>query len=450
MERIIQEPARETPVIDEVDVLVCGGGPSGIMAALAAAKNGGKTFLVEQEGFLGGSATANLINPLPEVMSKGGLIETFLDQMAKLGGYIKHDPSEVAYDFSMANAFDPEIYKFVALEMLDKAGVKLLLHTIAVQPILEDNKIRGVIIENKSGRQAILAQRVVDATGDGDISARAEVPFKKGRDPDEKMQTVSLLFQLDGDWDLSHLPTIPVGGIHLLGPLLKEIAEKEKLDYDLPYLVGFIVPLPFGKLNIFINLAHVEGIDGTKGEDLTRAHLELRPQVMNAIKVLKHHPYFAQAHLAKTGTHIYVRETRRILGEYVLNEEDVVNGKKFDDAVTECRYIIDIHPIDDPTVHRYEPHPPYDIPYRSLVPLKVDNLLVSGRCISCDQVAQSSLRIMGTCMSTGEAAGTAAALSVKHNVTPRALDYRLVQDALKKQGVNIRRDNSQVPSKCMF
>jgi len=446
----IHEPARQTPVIGEVDVLVCGGGPSGIMAAMAAAKNGSKTFLVEQEGFLGGSATANLINPLPEVMSKGGFIETFLDQMAEQGGYIKHDPSKVAYDFSIANAFDPEIYKFVAHEMLHKAGVKLLLHTIAVQPVMEDNIIKGAIIENKSGRQAIMAKRVVDATGDGDIAARAGAPFKKGRDQDEKMQTVSLLFQLDGDWDISALPTMQFGGIYLLGPLLKEIAEKENMNYDVPYQVGFIVPLPFGKLNIFINLAHVEGIDGTKAEDLTRAHLELRPQIISAINVLKKHPYFANAHLTKTGTHIYIRETRRILGEYMLNEQDVVQGKKFDDAVTECRYMIDIHPIDDPTVHRYEPHPPYDIPYRSLVPLKVENLLVSGRCISCDQVAQSSLRIMGTCMSTGEAAGTAAALSVKHEVAPRKLDYRLVREVLEKQGVNIRRDDSQVPANCMF
>jgi len=450
MEETIHESARETPIIDKVDVLVCGGGPSGIMAALAAAKNGARAFLVEQEGFLGGSATANLINPLPEVVGKGGLIEHFLNHMADLGGYIRHDASKIGYDFSAANAFDPEIYKLTALKMLDEAGVSLLLHTLAVQPVMQENKIKGAIIENKSGRQGILAQRVIDATGDGDIAARAGAPFKKGREPDEKMQTVSLLFQLDGDWDLDALPTIQFGGIYLLEPLLREIAEKEKLDYTLPYLAGFIVPLPFGKLNIFINLAHLEGIDGTKGQDLTRAHLELRVQIMEAISILMHHPYFEDAHLAKTATHIYVRETRRILGEYVLCEEDVVRGHRFDDAITDCRYMIDIHPIDDPRIHRYEPHPPYDIPYRSLVPLEVENLLVSGRCISCDQVAQSSLRIMGTCMSTGEAAGAAAALSLKHNVRPRALDPHLLQEALQDQGVNIRRGDNQVPAKCMF
>ncbi|TFF93054.1 MAG: FAD-dependent oxidoreductase, partial [Promethearchaeota archaeon] len=183
----IFEEARETKVLDNVDVLVCGGGLSGIFAALAAAKHGADTFLIEQEGFLGGTATSYLVNPIPEMMGKGGLIQEFMDRMAENEGYIKHNPSEVEYDFSLANTYDVEIFKYVAQEMLDEAGVKLLLHTPAVKPVMEDNLIRGVIFENKSGRQAILAKRVIDCTGDGDIAARAGVPFEKGRKKDDLM-----------------------------------------------------------------------------------------------------------------------------------------------------------------------------------------------------------------------------------------------------------------------
>jgi hypothetical protein len=450
MEQTIFEEARETKVFDSVDVLVCGGGSSGIFAALASARLGANTFLIEQEGFLGGSTTAYLVNPVPEMMGKGGYIREFMDRMAERGGYIKHDPSEVKYDFSLANTYDVEIFKFVALEMLEEAGVKILLHTFAVKPIIENNVIQGVIIENKSGRHAILAKRVIDCTGDGDIAARSGTPFEKGRKKDGLMPSVSLLFHLHNEGLLEELPATPLGGIFLLSPIIKKTARMAKIKYKLPYDVAFLVPMPVSRRRLLVNLAHIKGIDGTKAEDLTRAHIILRRQIMEATNVLRHNPYFNSTYVAATGTHIYVRETRRIKGEYYLTEEDAVEGRHFEDAITSCRYMIDVHPLDKTETGRYENHPPFDIPYRSLVPLKIDNLLMAGRCISSDRYAQSALRIGGTCMSTGEAAGTAAALSINGNLIPRELDGKHVRKILEKRGVKIRPEKGSIPEECMF
>jgi hypothetical protein len=450
MNETILEQAQEIKVFDSVDVLVCGGGSSGIFAALASTRHGADTILVEQAGFFGGTATAYLVNPIPEMMGKGGLIQEFMDRMAERGGYIKYDPSEVKYDFSLANTYDVEIFKFVAQEMLDEAGVKMLLHTFAVKPIIQDNIIQGVIIENKSGRQAILAKRVIDCTGDGDIAARSGAPFEKGRKKDGLMPSVSLLFHLHNEGTLEELPATPFGGIFLLSPLMKKTARKANIKYSLPFDVAFLVPMLVSPGKFLVNLAHIKDIDGTKAEDLTRAHIKLRRQIMEAKDLLRHHPYFSSTYVANTGTHIYVRETRRITGEYYITEEDAVQGKPFNDAITSCRYMIDVHPLDKTESGRYENHPPFDIPYRSLVPLTIDNLLVAGRCISSDRYAQSALRIGGTCMSTGEAAGTAAAISIQEKVKPRELNGKIVQHALEKRGVVIRPDKSSIPEKCMF
>lgn len=448
--KTIREEAREIDVFDSVDVLVCGGGSSGIFAALASARLGANTFLIEQGGFLGGSTTAYLVNPVPEMMGKGGLIQEFMEKMAELGGYIKHNPSEVKYDFSLANTYDVEIFKYVALQMLEDAGVKILLHTLAVKPIVENDVIQGVIIENKSGRQAVLAKRVIDCTGDGDIAAWSGVPFEKGRKKDGLMPSVSLLFHLHNEESLDDLPATPLGGIFLLSPIIKKTARKAKIKYKLPYDVAFTVPMPVSQRRLLVNLAHTKGIDGTKAEDLTRAHIILRRQIMEATNVLRHNPYFSSAYVAATGTQIYVRETRRIKGEYYLTEEDAVEGKTFEDAITSCRYMIDVHPLDKTETGRYENHPPFDIPYRSLVPLKVDNLLMAGRCISSDRYAQSALRIGGTCMSTGEAAGTAGALSIDKDVMPRQLNGKHVREVLEKRGINIRPEKGSIPEECMF
>jgi hypothetical protein len=450
MDETILEEAQEIKVFDSVDVLVCGGGSSGIFAALASAWHGADTFLVEQAGFFGGTATAYLVNPIPEMMGKGGLIQEFMDRMAERGGYIKHDPSEVKYDFSLANTYDVEIFKFVAQEMLEEAGVKMLLHTFAVKPIVENNVIRGVIIENKSGRQAILAKRVIDCTGDGDIAARSGAPYEKGRKKDGLMPSVSLLFHLHNEEPLEELPATPLGGIFLLSPVIKKTARRAKIKYKLPYDVAFLVPMPVSQRRFLVNLAHVKGIDGTKAEDLTRAHIILRKQIMEATNVLRYNPYFSSTYVAATGTHIYVRETRRINGEYYLTEKDAVEGKHFEDAITSCRYMIDVHPLDKTETGRYENHSPFDIPYRSLVPLKIDNLLMAGRCISSDRYAQSALRIGGTCMSTGEAAGTAAALSLEEDISPRKLNGEHVREILEKRGVNIRPAKGSIPEECMF
>jgi len=410
----------------EGDVAVIGGGVSGVAAAIAAARNGAETLLVERYGFLGGTATTGPVRffvnfKLGETLLARGIFEEILERLKGLDGYDER-----------TRTFDPEMMKIVLEEMALEAGVKLLYHTCFLDAVKHGNALRGVLLHNKSGLQIALAKIVVDATGDGDVAVSAGAPFKKGRREDGLVQPGSLVFDMANVRE-EHLPSRKE-----FNRAFEEAKKKGILNIPRENVLWFKTGQ---KGVVFFNTTRVLGLDGTDAESLTRAEIEGRRQMLSFLRWVKQvfPGAFQDAYIARSGPHIGVRETRRIIGEYVLTGEDILSARKFPDAVCRANYPIDIHnPLGEGTVIKGPPKGDYyEIPYRCLVPLKVENLLVTGRCISATHEAISATRVMPTCVCLGQAAGTAAALSVKEGVTPRRLEPGVLRDTLRKQGVYV-------------
>jgi len=430
----IIEQARKIPVIREVDVVVAGGGPAGFIAGVSAARNGVRALIIERYGFLGGMATAGLVGPFGlrdrERPIVEGIPKEFLDRLEAAGGALR------SYEGRWEGcAFDPEVFKYIADQMVEEAGGELLLHSLACNTIVEDNIIKAVIIESKSGRQAIAGKVFIDATGDGDIAFFSGVPFEKGRKEDNLLQPMTLMYRMgnvkmDSVWNNEKI----------LSEKMKEARKKGEVP---PYRVCFgSLGSTIRKGEISVNTTRLYG-DGTKVEDLTRAEIQARKDIKKLMDFWKRHTLtYSKSHLIDTAPQIGVRETRRIIGEYMLTAEDILNYRKFDDVIALGNWEIDLH---DPTggtkeadiAIRLKRGCVYQIPYRCLVPKKIDNLLVAGRCISTTHEANGSTRVMPICMALGQAAGTAAALAVKQNVGPRDVDVSILQKNLSEQGTRL-------------
>ena len=456
----VREVERDLPVAHTPDVLVVGGGIAGIMAALAAGRSGARTLLVERFGSLGGTGTAAMMSLfyVPYAASRG-LIRELFDRLIARGGAI---PGEFV-------VYDAEIYKVLALDMLAEAGVQVLLHTLVSDVILDGTSFRGIVIENKSGRQAILCRVAIDASGDADLAARAGAPFVKGREADGKMRPMTLIFRLGGvdvprlveyvrahPEDFSPDPLqcmLDVDGqmVRIFGffKLIEAAKARGELWPDCYYFrVECVLPRR-GMLTV--NATRVYGVDGTKAEDLSRAEIETRHQMLQlAAFARKYIPGFEQSWIVDSASTIGVRETRRIRGEYLMTEDDILAGRHYPDAVA-----VDAN---QQNPRQQGGHPPdgkeggpqdvearelvarmfvYEIPYRCLVPQGVDGLLVAGRCISVDHHADVYTRNQGSCMATGEAAGVAAAGAFADGVPPRNVDVSKVQAGLRKLGVDL-------------
>jgi len=405
-----REPARDLPITRDVDVIVAGGGPAGLAAAIASARNGARTVLIERFGYLGGTATAclmacingfrNQVEPDSTQVVRG-IAEEIVLELKRLGGLGKSpykqkpyptEPGRLEYSY----AIDTEKFKYVTLKMCVDAGVDILFHTWFCDGIVTDDVLRGVIIENKSGRQALLARIVVDATGDADVAARAGVPF----------------WQTYKD-------------------------EAPRLNETLMYRIQFGSSRPQGQFacdfgtNAVVWGPRIGPINGADAEQLSRGEVEARLRIFEdfADKQAKH-PELADARLIESPPMLGIRQTRFIEGLYKLTADDAITGRRFDDvvAISPCpiiRYY---------GYRRYLEHEGYDIPYRCLVPKKIDHLLVAGRCISSEQQPYESHRAMVPIMAIGQAAGTAAALCAKQRISPRALDVRRLQETLLSQG----------------
>jgi len=413
--------------VSEYEVIVAGGGTAGIAAAVAAARNGANTVLIERYGFLGGTMTAGLVNPFMTFHAGNkqiikGLLQEIIDRLKSMDGYDEK-----------TKAFDHEAMKIIADQMIREAGVKLLLHTyITGALVTKMNVIRGVEVYNKSGRQIILGRVIIDATGDGDVAVMAGAPYEKGRKEDGLTQPMTLNFRMGGV-DIDRMPSRDQ-----INKIFEEAKAKGEIAIPRENVLYFSTTR---KGEIHFNTTRIVKVDGTKAEDLTYAEIEGRRQMVELIKFLKEKiSGFENAYLLTSAVQIGVRETRRIIGEYMLTEEDIVKAKKFKDIIARGSYPIDIHnPTGEgTTIKRLPPGESYDIPYRCLVPKKVNNLLIAGRCISSTHEAQAAIRVIPIVIAIGQAAGTAAALAAKLNVSPRELDVQLLQETLKKQGAILR------------
>lgn len=415
----------ETKIAGAYDVIVVGGGPAGTGAALAAARHGQKTLVIERFSCMGGMWTSGLVNPLFDFGKKGGIVEELVADIDAAGmsarsGYCYY-------------TFDIEFMKLLIDRKLRQAGVDVLFHTYFALPILKEGAITGVVVENKGGRMAFLAKRVIDCTGDGDVAARAGAPFQYGRPGDHAVQPMTLMFKIS---NMEFVQQYPARDGNDLYQLMKRAVEHEKLDYEFNFVNPCLLRLP-GRQTGVLQMTHIRNLSAIDPWALSAAEMEGRERVDEAMRFLKNHlQQFANVQLDQTAPMIGVRESRRITGEYELTLADMKAGKRFEDGFATCRFGVDIH---QPDGNSQEARPdlriePYQIPYRSLVPLGVENLLVAGRCISGSYEAHASYRVTGDCVAMGQAAGTAAALSIDRSLTPRRLDGRLVVDAMVADG----------------
>lgn len=437
MLRTIYEEPRETPVIREADVVVCGGGPAGVGAALAAARHGARTVLLEQQICLGGMATAGMVNRLGP----------YHDQQDIILGGIPWEVLRILIERGLAQepiitnptnwmdywlVFDPEGMKRVLDELLLDAGVDILFGTQIVAPLVRDGAAYGIIIESKSGRQAVLGQTIVDATGDGDVAARAGAPFVIGRESDHLTQPFTLFFKcLNMDWPRTYAYVKAHYGELL--PHARELGN----DFILPGTDSYLHPE-----ETYFNCLHENGVDGTSVEDISRAAVALRRKMWGNVEVLRRHvPGCERVSLSASAAALGVRETRRISGAYTLQIDDVLDGRQFDDQVYRYACFVDIHePGAEKSAHAdraLAPGASYGIPYRCLLPQGVENLLVAGRCFSASHEALASARMMPSCMAMGQAAGTAAAMAVDAQVSPRQVDAVRLRRCLAANGVII-------------
>lgn len=441
--RKITEPAREIDVYLEADVVVVGGGPGGHSAAVAAARNGARTVLIERYGHLGGMATGGIVIQIPH-MSDGtseqqiaGLCQEWLDRLDRVGGNLSPDRKDIgSRDEKLVSKWrrfmgnvrdgrieytawvDPELLKCVLNDMVEDAGVILSLHSWGTRAVTEKDKVRGVFFESKSGRQAVLGKIIIDGTGDGDLLPSAGAGFDATLDPKRRSSMLALVFRL-GNCDYQKLCDFREENPEKFGELMEKLAGEAGTR---------LLPLPSPRNDVVWVNNWIPGLDCLNVADLTKLEVKMRKMMLKGHAFLKKHvPTFENSFILDTASQSGTRGSRRLIGEYTLTEEDLRSGKKFDDTIA---VIPRFGPPGGPpaeTRHTY-------IPYRCLVPEKMDGLLVAGRSFSSDLAANDMTNLIPHCIAMGEAAGTASALAVKQGIQPRQVDFRELQESLLRNG----------------
>ncbi len=457
----IREPAREIPVVGDYDVVVAGGGPGGVTAAVAAARAGARTLLIERYGFLGGMATAGLVRPLLGVRAAksdepviGGIAEELCRAMADLG-------AAEAYDEAVARGrinFEAEGFKLVCDKLAAEAGVELRLHSLVADAVTETGRLKAVVVESKSGRQAVLAAVFVDATGDADLVARAGARYTMGREADGRVQAMGNVFLVGGINEDEY----PTGDeLEAVAAKTYEATEQGRVRVYRWHEGHLGVEATRGQRTF--NITHVGG-DPTDVDTLTRSEMQLRRDAWGFVSFLREEvPGMEHCHLIQTAPCIGVRESRQMVGLERVSGEDVIEARKRQDAVARCGFGLDIHcPMgrvqgrtftcsircaNDPPCPFYEEHRDdlpketrirdgtwFDIPYGALVSAELPNLLAAGRCVSADHQAMSALRVMGPCMAMGQAAGEAAAMAAEGDGNAQTVDVADLQRRLRASG----------------
>ncbi len=433
--RTYMEPSKGIPVVDEVDVLVAGGGPAGIGAAVAAARTGAKVLLIEEQNCLGGMATSGMMSHFTG--SKDSPLFNEISRRCRDRKWPCEDLDAVG-----PNTINHEKLKLVLFDMMDESGARYQLHTKVSDVIMEGDVVRGVITESKSGREAVMAKVVVDCTGDGDVAFKAGAAFIKGREKDGKMQPVTLMFKIGG---VDRSRAVYPGSFETL---------VETPKGELQALARKILPAPAGHVLLYkstipdqvvVNMTNLTGIDGSDIRDLTKAETVCQRQIPAIIKFLQEYvPGYEKCYLIAAAANVGVRETRHFKGLYTMNETDIVEAKVFDDWIATRNFFnFDIHNIEGSGLdangaqHKFKARGDYTIPYRSCVPEKIDGLLLSGRNISGTHKAHSNFRVMSICLNIGHGTGVAAAIAARKNVQPRKVDVKEVQEILRKQGMQV-------------
>lgn len=453
--------------MNDADVLVIGAGSAGIAAACAAARNGARTLLVDAGPMAGGELVSGI--PLLGCLTMrgewvvGGVVRELLALCGEMDGHIGP-----VSDFRSLNtiAYDPEVMKLAVIRLLAERGVRVLLYSFAEAVERAGPQVTGVWLRNKAGRTLVTARAVIDCSGDADIALQAGAAVESGDPASGAFQALTLMFRLSGVETmplLHHLAANPdsyavrdnallgltqaecIAGllaqaqpklaVHATGPLLGDAVRSGEMY---PVSVVAVAPVSTPRQEVSVNATRIADVDATDPAALSATLPELVAQMRQCIAFLRRRvPGFEHAQFAGVAPRIGIRETRRIQGEYLLSGEDVLAGRRFPDAIGRGAHEIDVHGAG--TEHRRQVIPgggSYDVPFRSLIPRGLGNLLVAGRCFSSTREGQSSARVMGTCMAMGQAAGTAAALAARANapVEFRATPLPALQQALREQG----------------
>ncbi len=444
-QQIIKIPQREIPVKTETDVLVVGGGPAGIGAAVAAARQGVRVMLLEKRAFLGGNITASYVETCNHFYFKTTFEEDGLYREMK-DRYVSHygRSDDTREDFP-AHRFSSEYLKVFLDHFLEKEGVDVKLHAFVNEVIQTENKIDCVVIQTKKGPLAVRAKMIVDATGDGDVAYSAGVPFDQGKAGSGLCQPGTLNFRIAGV-DVEKVQSQP-GGLNSINKRFRQDQLAGKTGVSCTRQGMALGRLTSAGQLSYLNFCDVYMIDPTDIDGQTKGEVDGRKIVMELFEYLKTNiEGMENIELASIAPEMGYRDSRRIKGHYTLTTDDIESARTFNDVIAVYPRFYDMLALDgdwskgraygsDAVYTPLKNGVSYQIPYRSLIPVVVENLLVAGRCISSDHVAESTLRAISACMLTGQAAGSGAALAIQTDAKPAEVEMAALQGILKKQGV---------------
>jgi hypothetical protein len=432
----------KTEIYAEAEVIVVGGGPGGHSAAIAAARNGAKTLLIERYGHLGGMATGGIVIQIPHMSDGGkepviaGLSLEWLERLDRIGGTLRPRMEDIGSgDEKLVKKWrrffgnvingkiehtawvDPELLKCVLNDMVEEAKVNLLLHSWGVRALTEEGRAKGVVFESKSGRRAVLGKIIIDGTGDGDLLPSAGAAFDDFLEPKARSSMLALVFRL-GNCDYQKYCNFRESQPEKHQEFMSELTKTAGTH---------LLPLPSPRNDVMWFNNWIPDLVCTRVEDLTKLEVEMRKKMLKGHAFLKKNfPTFENSFILDTASQTGTRGSRRLIGEYIITKDDFQNCKKFEDTIAVFPRLDPPGTIDVKRVY---------IPYRALVPEKIEGLLVAGRSFSSDFAANNMANLIPHCIAMGQAAGTAAAMSLQQNVPPRKVDYRDLQKKLVKQGV---------------
>ena len=425
--------SRQLEVKGNYDVIVAGSGPAGLCAAIAAAREGAKVALIERYGVVGGNLTTGYVGPILGMVSKG----TMRDEIVSLLGVEQNDMIGIT-----GKAHDFEAAKITLMEAVNHPNIDVFLQTTVTDVIKEDNALKGVVVTAGEGAFALLGKVTIDATGDGLVSFLAGATTEKGRE-DGLMQPVTLEFTIAGVDESKGVICIgDVDDVKLGDERFLDYCKRLSLEGEIPERIAAVRLHPtVHKGQRQVNTTQVNGVDMTRVDHIYKADLELRQQIVTLMNFFHRHlPGYENCHLISSGTTTGVRETRRVIGDYVITAEEMAAGCRFDDVIVHrAEFIVDIHNPEgagqaEETIQYCDP---YDLPYRCFTPKGIENLYTAGRCISGTHRAHASSRVMSICMAMGEAVGVAAAMCAAEGCTPRQLEVKKLQNRLTEKGIEL-------------